>query len=105
EFTIVGRTGGGKSTLSNVLTESEDFKEMGAQLASQISREKGFELNGKSYNVNKNEREADEKQSRNENKIIAEIVNHNLPPNLQITDEGDDDTVNNNKKQEKDQEN
>lgn len=51
EFTIVGRTGGGKSTLSNVLTESEDFKEMGAQLASQISREKGFELNGKSYNV------------------------------------------------------
>ncbi|CAB4444951.1 unnamed protein product [Rhizophagus irregularis] len=49
---IVGRTGGGKSTLSNVLTGSKDFEESGTSFSvTKISQKKEFPWKGKDYNV------------------------------------------------------
>ncbi|RGB23491.1 AIG1 family-domain-containing protein [Rhizophagus diaphanus] len=49
---IVGRTGGGKSTLSNVLTESEDFEESGSSISvTKNFQKKKFPWKGKEYNV------------------------------------------------------
>ncbi|CAB4444988.1 unnamed protein product [Rhizophagus irregularis] len=49
---IIGRTGSGKSTLSNVLTGSEDFEESDCSNSVTMNfQKKGFEWNGKSFNV------------------------------------------------------
>ncbi|CAB4381715.1 unnamed protein product [Rhizophagus irregularis] len=49
---IIGRTGSGKSTLSNVLTRSEDFEESDCSNSVTLDfQKKGFEWNGKSFNV------------------------------------------------------
>ncbi|CAG8684223.1 uncharacterized protein OCT59_001584 [Rhizophagus irregularis] len=49
---IVGRTGGGKSTLSNVITESDVFEESGSSISvTKNFQKKNFEWNGKSFNV------------------------------------------------------
>ncbi|GET52734.1 leucine-rich repeat domain-containing protein [Rhizophagus irregularis DAOM 181602=DAOM 197198] len=78
---IVGRTGGGKSTLSNVITESDVFEEITFK--------------------NKDKCEADKKQLHNENENIANIVRScrdviyvdNPPTNIQIIDEEDEETI------------
>jgi GTP-binding protein EngB required for normal cell division len=49
---IVGRTGGGKSTLSNVLTGTDDFEESGRSISvTKNFQKEGFEYNGKYFNV------------------------------------------------------
>ncbi|CAB4381717.1 unnamed protein product [Rhizophagus irregularis] len=49
---IVGRIGGGKSTLFNILTESEDFEESGRSISViKNFQKKDFEWHGKSFSV------------------------------------------------------